>query len=81
MEATEIKTELHHKIDEADTHQVKEIYGLITNYLNGNTNAEEFDALPAALQQNILKGLEQAGTVPGNSLKSINQRLTILKSY
>jgi hypothetical protein len=74
MEVTEIKTELHQKIDSVDAEQLKQIYGLINNYITGS-GSEDWDAFTEIQKAHILKGLEQADAGIGNSLTSINKRL------
>jgi len=73
MEVAEIKTELHQTIDGADSEQLKQIYGLITNYLAETT--EDWDAFTETQKAHVLKGLEQADAGLGNTLTSINQRI------
>jgi hypothetical protein len=75
MEVTEIKQELRHTIEHADSVQLKEIYGLITDYLNSHGNDEEWDLINEKQKAVILKGLEQADAGLGNSFESINERL------
>jgi hypothetical protein len=72
MEVVEIKTELHQTIEHVDGEQLKQIYGLITNYLNGD---DEWYGSTDAQKNSILKGLEQADAGEGNSLKDVNNRL------
>jgi len=74
MEVAEIKTELHQKIDSADSDQLKQIYGLISNYLTGN-DTEDWDALTEAQQAHVLKGADEAHAGLGNSLTDINTRI------
>ncbi len=58
MKEIALKTNLHDKIDHADTDQLKGLYGLITNYFNGNESVEEWDLLPQTHKNLINKGLE-----------------------
>lgn len=41
MEEATLKVDLIDKIEHADYKQLKEIYGLITNYFNGNEAVED----------------------------------------
>ena len=75
MEVTEIKQELQHTIEHADSVQLKEFYGLITDYLNSHDNDEEWDSINENQKAVILKGLEQADAGLGNSFAEINNRL------
>ncbi|HEY9534917.1 MAG TPA: hypothetical protein VIQ77_10285 [Mucilaginibacter sp.] len=60
MNEAAIKTELHDRIEHADERQIKEIYGLVLNYFNGQDDHEEWDSLSEAEQQIILKSLDEA---------------------
>lgn len=71
MEAATLKTELHDKIEHADLKQLKEIYGLITNYFN--STVDEWDLLPEYQRQEILKGLEEADAGLGVPAKEVIQ--------
>jgi hypothetical protein len=75
MERATLKTELIDKIEHADLKQLKEIYGLIINYLNSNSDiTEEWDLLPEYQKQQILKGLEEADAGLGTPAKGVIQR-------
>ncbi|HTK21493.1 MAG TPA: hypothetical protein VL442_18365 [Mucilaginibacter sp.] len=71
MKTAEIKLDLHHKIDNAGSKQLKEIYGLVLNYLNGNSTTEEWDSLSDAQQKKIIQGLEEANAGLGTPAKDI----------
>jgi hypothetical protein len=71
MEAAALKIELHDKIEHADLKQLKEIYGLITNYFN--STVEDWDLLPEYQRQEILKGLEEADAGLGIPAKEVIQ--------
>ena len=75
MKTAEIKLDLHNKIDSAGSKQLKEIYGLVLNYLNSNYSAEEWDTLTEAQRESITEGLTQANAGLGKPLSEINQRL------
>ena len=60
METAELKTELLDKIEHADEVQIKELYGLFINYLNGNETIEEWDTLSVLQQNRIEESLRQA---------------------
>jgi hypothetical protein len=75
MGTAELKLDLHAKIDHADNLQLKELYGLVTNYLNSNTDIEDWDTLSAQQQKALLKGETEAEAGLGNSLNKINERL------
>jgi hypothetical protein len=60
MEAKAIKVDLIDKIEHADDSQLKEIYGLITNYFNGLEETGNWDSLSEIQQKLIMKSIEQA---------------------
>jgi hypothetical protein len=75
MGTAELKIDLHTKIDHADNLQLKELYGLVTNYLNSNTDVEDWHELSQVQQKALLKGIEEADAGLGNPLIKINERL------
>ena len=75
MKTAEIKLDLHNKIDNAGSKQLKEIYGLVVNYLNSNYSTEEWDTLTDAQRESITEGLTQAEAGLGKPLSEINKRL------
>ena len=75
MDEAILKIDLHNKIEHADDVQLKELYGLITNYFNGNDAGEEWDTLPDIQKKMISKGLEQADAGLGTPLKDVNKRM------
>ena len=75
MKAAALKIDLHDKIEHADLKQLKEIYGLITNYINSkNDIVEGWDLLPEYQKEQILKGLEEADAGLGTPAKEVIQR-------
>jgi hypothetical protein len=75
MKEAALKIDLYNKIEHANIEQLKELYGLVTNYFNGNQVIEELETLPEIQQKLINKGLEQANAGLGISLKELNKRL------
>ena len=75
MNVAEIKTELHEKIDHADSKQLKEIYGLLINYFNGQESEEEWDTLSDSQKDAINEGLEQAEAGLGEPAEEVIKRL------
>lgn len=55
-----IKTELIDRIEHADDKQIREIYGLMLNYFNGQDDSEEWGNLSEIHQQILLKSLDEA---------------------
>jgi len=75
MKEATLKVDLLDKIEHADFNQLKEIYGLVTNYFNSNESIEEWDTLTEPQKKLISKGLEQADAGLGTPLKEVNKRL------
>lgn len=75
MNVTEIRTDLHEKIERADTNQLKEIYGLLINYFNGQYSIEEWDTLTANQKEAINEGLAQAEAGEDEPVSELTNRL------
>jgi hypothetical protein len=75
MNVTEIKIDLHEKIDHADGKQLKEIYGLLINYFNGQDSIEEWDTLTDSQKEAINEGLAQAEAGEGEPAEEFIKRL------
>ena len=60
MEGALIKTELHDWIEQADDHQLQEIYSLFVNYRDSTSEEEGWDKLSEYQRSQILQGLEEA---------------------
>jgi len=71
MKAAEIKVDLYEKIEHADFKQLKELYGLITNYFNSSQSDEEWRSLSDPQKKKITQGLEQADAGLGTSAKEV----------
>ena len=78
MNDAAIKEDLIDKIEHADSTQLKEIYGLLTNYFNGQDTEEEWDLLPEYQKERILESLAQAeaglGTPVAEVVKNIRNK-------
>jgi hypothetical protein len=75
MNEAALKTDLHDKIEHADPGQLKEIYGLLTNYFNGKESAAEFELLPEWQKEHILQGLKEADAGLGTSFSEVTKSL------
>jgi hypothetical protein len=51
--------------------QLKELYGPITNYFNGNQSVEDWELLSEAQKEKIMKGLQQAKAGLGTPAKDV----------
>jgi len=74
MKTAEIKLDLHNKIDNVASKQLKEIYGLVINYLNSNNTVEKWDALTETQKNKIMQGLDQADAGLGTPAKEVIKR-------
>lgn len=75
MNVAEIRTDLHEKIEHADSNQVKEIYGLLINYFNGQDSIEEWDTLSDSQKEAINEGLAQAEAGEDEPVSELTNRL------
>jgi len=71
MEEMTLKSNLIDKIEHADSTQLKEIYGLVTNYFNSRDTIDEWDSLPEYRKERILKSIEQADAGLGTPAKDV----------
>ena len=74
-EETALKTELIDKIEHADANQLKEIYGLLINYFNGQETEEGWGLLPEYQKEQIMKGLEEADAGLGTPFDEVTRKL------
>ncbi|MDB5154509.1 MAG: hypothetical protein JWR54_3260 [Mucilaginibacter sp.] len=74
MKTAGIKLDLHNKIDNVASKQLKEIYGLVINYLNSNNTVEKWDSLTEAQKKKIMQGLDQADAGLGTPAKEVIKR-------
>jgi hypothetical protein len=77
MEEAAIKDELIEIIEHADLNQLKEIKGLLTNYINSQWSDQgEWDSALSEYQKaEILKGLEEADAGLGIPFDQVTRQL------
>lgn len=75
MNVAVIKSELHQKIEDADTNQLKELYGLVINYLNNGGITDDWHALSAQEKEEILQSSAQADQQSGKPLQEVVSKL------
>jgi hypothetical protein len=73
MDETALKDEIIDKIEHSDLNQLKEIYGWLVNYFNGQESG--WDALPESHRKGILRGLEEADAGLGRPAAEVSVRL------
>jgi hypothetical protein len=74
MEEATLKLELYDKIEHADIKQLKEIYGLIIDYFDGQEPLGEWDSLPEYQKERIEESIRQADAGLGTPARDIIQR-------
>jgi hypothetical protein len=74
MKESTLKSDLHEKIEHADPNQLKVLYGLITNYFNGQEFDGGWDTLSPLQQKRITKSIEQADAGLGISAQEAIQK-------
>ncbi len=75
MKEATLKIDLHDKIEHANPNQLKELYGLITNYFNSKTDITEgWDSLSEFQKERLTKSMEQANAGLGTPVKDVIKR-------
>ena len=54
MKTVEIKSNLYQKIEELNSRQLNEVYGLFQNYLNANDDSEEWNSYPPLILNGVV---------------------------
>lgn len=75
MKAAEIKVDLFIKVDSLKPNQLKQVYGIVQNYLNGLNNVEEWEHLSCIQKQKLEEGIEQSNQGLTRPLLEITTRL------
>ena len=74
MEASEIKLELFKKIDGLKGAKLKEVYGLLSNYLNSSKPLNFWDELDTAEKEAIEDGIAQLDRGEGIPHKEVMKK-------
>jgi hypothetical protein len=59
MTVSELKLRLFRQIDTLDRSKLEEVYGVLTNYINGHKDVSEWDKLSENQRHGILKATEE----------------------
>jgi hypothetical protein len=59
MTVSELKLTLFREIDSLDKSKLEEVYGVLTNYFNGQNDISEWDELSENQKHGILKAIEE----------------------
>ncbi len=60
MKTAELKLELFRKLDQLSLHELNDVYGLFTNYINAHDDINQWESLTNEQKKKIELGLEQA---------------------
>jgi len=71
MSAAELKIELFRKLDKLKENELKEAYGLLLNYINGDNEISDWKDLTKQQQEAIKLGIEQLNNGEGRSHKNV----------
>jgi len=71
MEAEVMRHDLQDKIAHADQRQLKEIYGLVTNYLNGHDDEREWQSLSEPMKAKLAESIKQADAGLGREMGEV----------
>jgi len=59
MTTSELKLRLFRQIDSLEKSKLEEVYGVVTNYINGNRDLSEWDKLSDSQKQGIIDAIEE----------------------
>jgi hypothetical protein len=62
MTVSELKLRLFRQIDTLDKSRLEEVYGVLTNYINGQKDISEWDKLSDNQRHGILNAIEEIET-------------------
>lgn len=71
MSTAEIKLKLFREIDLLDESKLKEVYGLLFNFLNKENDTEEWNSLSLAQQTGLLDAIDELDSCEGSDHKTI----------
>ncbi len=71
MSTAEIKLKLFREIDTLDKSKLEQVYGLLFNFLNKETDIEEWDSLSQAQQNGLVQAVAELDAEEGIDHQSI----------
>jgi len=74
MNEIAIKNDLIDKINHATDRQIEELYGLVLNYFNEDSEIDSWDKLPVHVQRQITESIEQAEAGLGTPVNEVIKR-------
>jgi hypothetical protein len=75
MKEATLKEDLIDKIKHADNDQVRDIYGLVTNYFNEQGAEDEWESLSEYHKERIMKSIAEADAGLGIPVKDVIDRV------
>ena len=75
MGTAEIKLKLFREIDLLDESKLREVYGLLFNFLNKENDTEEWNALSLVQQTGLLNAIDELNSSEGTDHKTIMDKL------
>ena len=75
MEALEIKKKLIDEIEHSSPQTLKDIYGLIINYLNGKSSDDEWERLSETQKKHFNLSIQQAELNQISSVENVLQEM------
>ncbi len=71
MTTSELKLRLFRQIDSLEKSKPEEVYGVVTNYINGNRDLSDWDKLSDNQKHGILESIEEIRNGKGISNKVV----------
>jgi hypothetical protein len=75
MTVSELKLRLFRKIDSLEKSKLEELYGVVTNYINGNKDLSDWDKLSDNQKQGIFDALEEIKDGKGISNEEVMNKV------
>jgi hypothetical protein len=71
MTTSELKLRLFRQIDSLEKNKLEEVYGVVTNYINGHKDLSDWDKLSDNQRHGILEAIEEIKAGKGISHKAV----------
>lgn len=59
MNTAELKLKIFRRIDSLENSKLEELYGVVTNYLNGNVDTDDWNQMTENQKQGIMDALDE----------------------
>lgn len=74
MSTAELKLKLFREIDTLEKCELEQIYGLVLNFINKDTDTEEWNALSTTQQQGLLEAIDEMNSSEGIDHKKVMEK-------